>query len=282
MNCKIDLTERYQKNNLQKVDYSVFHSKDKFEGGRRLKGSIEKSNLHAKLISIVTVVFNGEKFLEGTIQSVISQTYESIEYIIVDGGSSDDSLNIVRKYEDLIEYWVSEKDSGIYDAMNKVIDLARGELIFFLNAGDTLFEANTVENIAKICEPNNSIYGNVVFSPSQKVYGGKFSKLKLLHKNICHQSIFYDNNFLKKNKFDLHYSILADYAINFKLFGKSPPRYADIIVARYDENGKSSREVDLLFRKDKEILIKDNFGLFYYLIYLFLKSVHRLKIKIFT
>lgn len=277
MNCKIDLTERYQENNLQKVNYSVFHSKDKLEGGRRLKGSIEKSNSHAQLISIVTVVFNGEKVLEKTIQSVISQTYESIEYIIVDGASSDDSLNIIRKYDDLIEYWVSEKDSGIYDAMNKAIDLVRGELIFFLNAGDTLFEANTVENIAKICEPNNSVYGNVLFYQSQKIYDGKFSKLKLLHKNICHQSIFYNNHFLRKNKFDLHYSTLADYAINIKLFRGKAPKYEDIIIANYDQNGKSSTNLDLLFIKEKKILIKDNFGWLYYLTYIVLRKLNNLK-----
>ena len=250
--------------------------------GLRIKGSVKASTHDRPLISIITVVFNGDKILEETIKNVISQTYPDIEYIVIDGGSTDGTLEVIRNYEHSIHYWLSEKDHGIYDAMNKAIDFASGELIFFLNAGDTLFKANTVENIAKIYEPNYSVYGNVLFNQSQKIYNGKFSKLKLLHKNICHQSIFYNNHFLKKNKFDLHYSILADYAINIKLFGEKSPKYVDIIVANYDQNGKSSWEVDLLFRKDKEILIKDNFGLFYYLIYLFLKSVNRLKIKIFT
>jgi glycosyltransferase involved in cell wall biosynthesis len=249
-------------------------------GGWRLKGLVKESSQDTPLISIITVVFNGEKIIEETIKSVISQTYPNIEYIVIDGSSTDSTLEVIRNYEHSIHYWLSEKDHGIYDAMNKAIDIARGELIYFLNAGDSLYEVNIVERIAKVYEPNNSVYGNVLFNQSQKIYNGKFSKLKLLHKNICHQSIFYNNHFLKKNKFDLHYSILADYAINFKLFGKSPPRYADIIVARYDENGKSSREVDLLFRKDKEILIKDNFGPFYHLIYLFLRGANNLKKKI--
>jgi glycosyltransferase involved in cell wall biosynthesis len=278
MNCKIYSTKSDEKKNITSVNLHVCHSKDKLEGGRRLKGFIAKPNLHAQLITIVTVVFNGEKFLENTIQSVMSQTYESIEYIIVDGGSSDDTLNIVKKYDDLIEYWVSEKDRGIYDAMNKAIDLSSGELIYFLNAGDSLYEVNTVEKIAKIYEHDISVYGNVLFTQSQKVYGGKFSKLKLLHKNICHQSIFYNNHFLRKNKFDLHYSTLADYAINIKLFGGKAAKYEDIIIANYDQNGKSSRNLDLLFIKEKKILIKDNFGWLYYLTYIILRKLNNLRI----
>jgi len=87
----------------------------KGEGGQRTKGHFKKSYEKKPLISVITVVFNGEKYLEETITSVINQTYENVEYIIIDGGSTDGTLDIIKRYEDKIDYWVSEKDNGIYD-----------------------------------------------------------------------------------------------------------------------------------------------------------------------
>ena len=98
----------------------------KGEGGLRTKGYFKKSYDDKPLISIITVVFNGERYLEQTIQSVIDQTYDNVEYIIIDGGSTDGTLDIIKKYEDKIDYWVSEKDNGIYDAMNKGIKVCYG------------------------------------------------------------------------------------------------------------------------------------------------------------
>jgi cellulose synthase/poly-beta-1,6-N-acetylglucosamine synthase-like glycosyltransferase len=118
----------------------------KGEGGLRTKNYFKKSFENKPLISIITVVYNGEKFLEETIKSVINQTYDNVEYIIIDGGSSDGTIDIIKKYEDYIDYWVSEKDNGIYDAMNKGIDLATGIWINFMNAGDLFFD-NTIEHL---------------------------------------------------------------------------------------------------------------------------------------
>ena len=114
------------------------------------------------LVSVVTVVFNGEKYLEETIQSVINQTYDNVEYIIIDGGSTDGTLDIIKKYEDRIDYWVSERDRGIYDAMNKGIDLASGEWINFMNAGDGLDSYSILNEIFsnKINLKIGLIYGN--------------------------------------------------------------------------------------------------------------------------
>lgn len=96
-----------------------------------------KDNFKNKpLISIITAVYNDKKYLEETIMSVINQTYDNVEYIIIDGGSTDETLDIIKKYEDKIDYWVSERDAGIYDAWNKGIKISRGEWIGFLSAGD--------------------------------------------------------------------------------------------------------------------------------------------------
>ena len=112
----------------------------KGEGGLRTKGYFKKSYDDKPLISIITVVFNGEKYLDETIQSVVAQSHDNVEYIIVDGGSTDGTLDIIKKYEDQIDYWVSEPDNGIYDAMNKGGSVATGDFLLWLNADDVLME----------------------------------------------------------------------------------------------------------------------------------------------
>lgn len=108
----------------------------------------ENSKNKLPLISIITVVYNGEKYLDQTIQSVINQTYKNIEYIIIDGGSTDGTLNIIREYEKNISYWITERDNGLYHAMNKGIAVASGELIGIVNSDDW-YEKDTVENVIK-------------------------------------------------------------------------------------------------------------------------------------
>ena len=91
--------------------------------------------------------FNGEKYLKQTILSVIQQTYKNIEFVIIDGGSTDKTIDIIRQYEDSIDLWISEKDNGIYDAMNKGLERISGDFVWFMNAGDEIYDKNTVEKI---------------------------------------------------------------------------------------------------------------------------------------
>jgi len=123
-----------------------------------------KTNKENILISIITVVYNGETHLEQTIKSVLNQTYPNTEYIIIDGGSTDGTLDIIKKYNDKIAFWVSEPDNGIYDAMNKGIELATGEWINFMNAGDTFANKNTIEKIfsKSSYEEVDVIFGNSI------------------------------------------------------------------------------------------------------------------------
>ncbi len=118
------------------------------EGGRRVKGLHESSTESCPLITVITVVFNGAETLEQTIQSVIQQTYNNIEHIIIDGGSTDKTLAILQKYDHKIAYWLSEHDSGIYDAMNKGILLARGDYIGMLNSDDFFSDPIALDVIA--------------------------------------------------------------------------------------------------------------------------------------
>ena len=98
------------------------------------------------LISIITVIYNDGKKLEETILSILSQTYDNLEFIIIDGSSTDETIDIIKKYEDKIDYWISEKDSGIFDAMNKGILAAKGDYINFMNAGDFFITNFTFNN----------------------------------------------------------------------------------------------------------------------------------------
>ena len=101
------------------------------------------------LITVITVVYNGEAYLEKTILSVINQTYESVEYIIIDGGSTDGTIDIIKKYKSKINYWINEAYNGIYDAMNKGIKLATGDWINFMNAGDLFYNLSVLEMLHK-------------------------------------------------------------------------------------------------------------------------------------
>ena len=118
------------------------------------------------LISIITVVYNGEKHLEETILSVINQTYDNVEFIIIDGSSTDGTIDIIKKYEDKIDYWISEKDSGIFDAMNKGILASKGDYINFMNAGDFFTRINLVSDVVNILnsEEINLLYGKRKYS----------------------------------------------------------------------------------------------------------------------
>jgi len=118
----------------------------KREGGLRIDGCVKSTKPDIPLVTAVTVVLNGERYLEQTICSVLDQGYANVEYLILDGGSTDDTLNIIRRHEDRIDYWVSEPDAGIYDAMNKGLVLAKGELVVLINADD-YFEPDAFQRV---------------------------------------------------------------------------------------------------------------------------------------
>lgn len=134
----------------------------KGEGGLRTQSRFKTSDADKPLVSIVTVVYNGEKHLEETIQSVLKQTYDPLEYIVIDGGSTDGTLNIIRKYEDSIDYWISEKDKGISDAFNKGIRCAQGEIIGMINADDW-YDPDCIASVMEHFSKADILYGNQQF-----------------------------------------------------------------------------------------------------------------------
>ncbi len=199
------------------------------------------------LISIITVVFNGEKYLEETIQSVINQTYPNVEYIIIDGGSTDGTLDIIKKYEYAIDYWISEPDKGIYDAMNKGIDVATGDWINFMNTGDSFFDNVVLEKlfVNNDLEKIDVIYGNhqVIYTNRKRI--AKAGNIEDIWKGsqFCHQSSFVSSRVHKVNKYNLCNKIGADFELFYVLYKyKKTFKYMDVIVANYSAGGLSDIE----------------------------------------
>lgn len=128
---------------------------EKTVGGKRVSGDQKQSLPDMPLVTVITVVFNGATTIEDTIRSVSDQSYKNVEHIIIDGGSTDATLSILRKYDGIIDYWVSEKDAGIYDAMNKGIELARGDYVGMLNSDDYFANPNALEIIVTCLRANN-------------------------------------------------------------------------------------------------------------------------------
>lgn len=235
-------------------------------------------------ISIVTVARNAVECIERTILSVISQQYENLQYIIIDGNSNDGTQHIIEKYVDRIDIFVSENDSGIYDAMNKSLLYVRGDYVIFMNAGDTFYNPSTLSEVVKYMRKRGLYYGNALFfSSSQKwVYRKKANMLSLTRKNICHQTIFYPVDFFRMgNKYDLRYSILADWALNLKAYHLFPFYHVDRIVCCFDTSGISfSSKRDSTFLKEFPLLLKQNLGYIAYGYYEFrqlLKKILSLK-----
>ena len=206
-------------------------------------------------VTVVTAVLNDAGHIEQTILSVISQTDIEIEYIIVDGGSKDGTLELIGKYKDKISLLISEPDRGVYDAMNKGIEHSSGDFVYFLNSGDVLLNPSILSKIKleELKERNAIIYGNVVVAYGniealEKPRPFFKSKMKFKGIGICHQSMFFPGELIRNEKYDLSYNIAADYDLAYRLWRKGTVfLYKDITIAKYDwGKGISSNPYKLL------------------------------------
>lgn len=180
------------------------------------------------LVSIITVVFNGEKHLEQTMQSVLSQTYNTIEYIIIDGGSTDDTVDIIKKYAERLAYWVSEPDKGISDAFNKGIAKATGEIIGILNADDW-YEADTVAQVVAKIDQGDIFHGVMQYWDGDKKLHKTYPDASLLAKEmtINHPTVFVKKWVYEKyGVFKLDYRYAMDYELMLRFFVNGVKFYA--------------------------------------------------------
>lgn len=218
--------------------------------------------------SIVTIVLNDKENIEKTILTVLSQGVE-VEYIIIDGGSTDGTLDIIKKYKDRIDVVVSEKDSSIYNAMNKAIDLVSGDWICFMNSGDGFYNSNVLKNILPNIE--NSV--DVVYGDWEVRYASK-NKIKKANNSIdkiwqgmifSHQSCFVKKDILKEYKFNESNRITADYELFYTLYKANKRfKYTSMIVSSVSAGGLSDiKRVESILSRWK-IIDKSFFVNIYY------------------
>ena len=169
------------------------------------------------VISIITVCYNCQDTIQKTLESVFSQTYPHIQYIIIDGGSTDDTLATIGNYKDRISLVVSEKDAGIYDAMNKGIRHANGDIIYFLNSGDRFFAPDTIEKIVAVFKDNPGtalVHGDAIGygrQPDEYLSMHRENPIIYFTQGLCHQTLFARKQvFEKVGNFDTDFSVFAD------------------------------------------------------------------------
>lgn len=219
--------------------------------------------------SVITVNYNNAAGLEKTIKSVLAQTCTGFEFVVIDGGSSDGSREVIEKYADKISYWVSEKDTGIFNAMNKGIRAASGDFVIFMNSGDVFFNADVLPEADNVITSQYDIYygNNIKKKPSSerlKTYPEKLDFSFFYFSAINHQSAF-----IKKSLFDdlFYYNENFRIASDWEFFVYAichqnvPYKYLNQTISIYDFTGISSTASDL-FRQEKLASIKKYFPAF--------------------
>jgi glycosyltransferase involved in cell wall biosynthesis len=241
-----------------------------------IPGIQKNGNILQPLVSVITVCLNSSKDIEKTITSVINQTYPNLEYVIVDGGSDDGTLEIIKKYGSSISQWISEPDEGIYDAMNKGINLSSGDWLIFINSGDSFSDADVLEKIINILneEKNTSgntglIYGNALvvneelgieYKLGKKIKGIRDFYFSFDKQPVCHQAVlFYRSLFKEIGPYDRSYILLGDYEWFIRFFsGKRGyiAKYINADIVKFQMDGLSFKMLEQALFEKKKIAVK--------------------------
>jgi glycosyltransferase involved in cell wall biosynthesis len=203
-------------------------------------------------ISVITVVRNGARTLRDCIGSLAKQQYGNLEYLVIDGESTDGTLEIVRAFPGTVTRFLSEPDGGTYDAMNKGTRMATGDFVLFLGADDQLL-ADLRETAPLLRDPRTVYYGDAFWPGRNRRYDGRFGTAKLALRNICQQAMFYPRAVFEKYAFDTRYRFQADWEFNMRCFSDPELRfeYLPLLVSRYNDlDGSSTRHRDLDLEED--------------------------------
>ena len=211
--------------------------------------------------TIITINYNNGKELRRTIESVINQTFRDVEYIIIDGGSTDDSVDIIKQYAEHIDFWISERDRGVYNAMNKGLKRAHGEFVIFMNSGDSFYSPNVIEEIDRQISDTDILLGNVCDYVSGRIYGGipagsEVTFLTLKKEILCHQGTFYRRSIFDSHPYDESLKLIADWKVNVQaiVFDNCKVKVVDTIIANYDLTGMSSPQSTLHAEERRKVM----------------------------
>lgn len=217
------------------------------------------------ILSIITINYNNASGLEKTIESVLQQTFTNYEWIVIDGGSNDGSVDILRKYSDRFSYWESEPDKGIYHAQNKGILKAKGDYCFFLNSGDYLVSKNVLENIFKSCPGEDVLFGNLYVTIRGKIIGKTYGKERLTFSDIYAHAIKHQASFIRRSLFERFgffnetYKVISDWEFMIKTvgLGNASYRYHDVFICYFDNDGLSNHIPDIV-RLERDEVVNQN------------------------
>lgn len=225
-------------------------------------------------ISIIIVTYNAGGTLQQCLNSIYKQTFSEIEIIIIDGKSTDSTVDIIKENNSKISFWKSEKDEGVYDAMNKAIDVATGNWLYFLGADDELLPSFS-DLATELIDPHTIYYANVFSDGAIRL--GKLTDKQLAKVGVYHQAIIYPNTVFKKYRYYAKYKISADFALTMVLYNDKDFKfqYKDYVIANFNHTGISGINIDEPFQKDKPGLIYKNFGFKIWLSYRWHKLKNR-------
>ncbi|WP_347159310.1 glycosyltransferase family 2 protein [Pontibacter chitinilyticus] len=218
-------------------------------------------------LSIITINYNNACGLEKTFDSVFSQSFKEFEYIVIDGGSSDGSAEIIREYTERLSYWVSEKDKGIYNAMNKGVTKASSDYLFFLNSGDFLIDPDIMYSMLKYLDGTDIVYGNLLIQESDKQWEKKYPASPTFDYFIKHTIPHSGGAFIKKSLFDKvglydeRLKISSDWKFYVEAICKQNAsiKYVDKAVSVFAFDGISSEagSWDIVLKERREVLQKE-------------------------
>lgn len=214
--------------------------------------------------SVITINYNNVDGLRKTIESVVAQTFNDYEYIVIDGGSTDDSVSVIKEYSDKINYWVSEPDGGIYNAMNKGVAHAHGDYCIFMNSGDCFYNQKVLEQVNAANPEENIVVGKVAIDNQDNIISpppqGELTMYHLYSGSIPHQGSFIKTELLRKYPYDESLRISSDWKffVQVLILDNGSIRYLDTFVSRYDMGGLSAENPKLM-RQEKEVVMATMF-----------------------
>jgi len=216
--------------------------------------------MNAPLVTIIIVTYNAEKYIRACLDSIKNQNRSDIQLIVIDGASTDGTIDILNEYNTLIDYQLSETDNGIYDAMNKGVNHIKGSWVLFLGADDIL-ETGFKQMLPELTVPNAVYYGMV--NVNNVIYKDAYSAYRLAKLNICHQVIFYPAAVFKKYHYDLNYPIWADWLLNIQCWNDPNFQfiYKEHLIAKFGLDGISSNIIDTRFANDRYKILSKYLGL---------------------